>query len=42
VNGRPARLRALLESHGYHVVEAREDWALHELLGISTLYALRA
>ena len=32
---------ALLERHGYRTTIAREDWALHELLGIYTLYAAR-
>ena len=41
-DGRLARLRAMLERHGYRTVTAREDWALHELLGIFTLYATRA
>ncbi len=42
VNGRRDRLRSILEGHGYRTTSAREDWALHELLGISTLYAIRA
>ena len=42
VDGRLDRLRLLLEQHGYRTTSAREDWALHELLGISTLYATRA
>ena len=41
VDGRLDRLRALLERHGYRTTIAREDWALHELLGIYTLYAAR-
>lgn len=41
IDGRLARLGRLLESHGYRTVHAREDWALHALLGISTLYAIR-
>jgi FkbM family methyltransferase len=42
VNGRLGRLQRLLESRGYRTVSAREDWSLHALLGISTLYAMRA
>jgi hypothetical protein len=42
VGGRLDRLRALLEAHGFRTALAREDWALHELLGISTLYVARA
>ena len=30
-----------LEMLGYAVTHAREDWALHEILGIWTLYAVR-
>jgi FkbM family methyltransferase len=41
VDGRLARLRALLERHGYRTTTDREDWALHALLGISMLYATR-
>ena len=41
VDGRVARLGSLLEARGYRTVHAREDWALHALLGISTLYAMR-
>ena len=41
VDGRLERLAAMLEGRGYRVTSAREDWALHELLGISTLYAWR-
>ena len=26
---------------GYRTVRAREDWAVHQLLGIWTLYAMR-
>jgi FkbM family methyltransferase len=42
VNGRLDRLQRLLETRGYRTTSAREDWALHALLGISTLYAIRA
>lgn len=42
VNGRLDRLHRLLDSRGYRTTSAREDWALHALLGISTLYAIRA
>lgn len=41
VAGRLERLRRLLEARGYRTAQAREDWELHELLGISTLYAAR-
>ncbi len=41
-DGRLARLRAMLERRGYRTATAREDWALHTLLGIFTLYATRA
>jgi hypothetical protein len=41
IEGRPARLAAMLEARGYRTVRKREDWALHALLGISTLYAVR-
>jgi FkbM family methyltransferase len=41
INGRLDRLRTMLEGHGYRTTSAREDWALHELLGIHTLYAIR-
>lgn len=42
VDGRLNRMAALLEGRGYRVTRDREDWALHELMGISTLYAVRA
>ena len=42
VDGRLERLRRLLERCGYRTQSAREDWALHQLLGIYTLYATRA
>jgi 31-O-methyltransferase len=41
VDGRIERISAQLRARGYHVVLDREDWALHELMGISTLYAMR-
>ena len=41
INGRLARLRTRLEGRGYRTTAAREDWALHALLGIHTLYAIR-
>jgi hypothetical protein len=34
-------MTAELERRGYRTVRAREDWAIHELLGIWTLYAMR-
>jgi FkbM family methyltransferase len=42
VDHRLDRLTALLARRGYRTTHAREDWALHDLLGISTLYAVRA
>jgi FkbM family methyltransferase len=42
IDGRLERLRRWLDSRGYRTTHAREDWALHELLGIYTLYATRA
>ena len=41
VDGRLERMSTQLRARGYHVVHDREDWALHELMGISTLYAMR-
>jgi FkbM family methyltransferase len=41
IDGRLDRLRTLLEGKGYRTTSAREDWALHELLAIDTLYAIR-
>src|SRR5476649_2409735 len=41
VDGRLDRMTALLELHGYLTIRAREDWAIHELLGIWTVYAVR-
>jgi FkbM family methyltransferase len=38
---RVARVRELLERRGFSVIVDREDWALHELLGIHTVYARR-
>ena len=42
IDGRLERLQRLLGSQGYWTTHAREEWALHELLGIYTLYATRA
>lgn len=42
VDGRLARMTRLLENRGYRVAHDREDWAVHALLAISTLYATRA
>ena len=41
LDGRRDRLAADLERRGYQVVHDREDWALHRLMGISTLFAIR-
>ena len=41
IDGRLNRLSALLEARGYRTSRVRADWALHELLGIWTLYAVR-
>jgi len=41
VDGRLARLRRLLDDHGFATTVAREDWDLHALLGIHTLYGAR-
>jgi len=41
VAGRLDRMSRLLQNRGYRTIQAREDWAIHELLGISTLYAIR-
>ncbi len=41
VGDRIARLRTVLDARGYRTAHAREDWALHQMLGISTLYAVR-
>jgi 31-O-methyltransferase len=41
VEKRLERLTVLLERRGYRTSRARADWALHELLDIWTLYAVR-
>ncbi|HWI19172.1 MAG TPA: FkbM family methyltransferase [Vicinamibacterales bacterium] len=41
VDGRLERMASRLRAHGYRVAIDREDWALHELMGISTIYAVR-
>lgn len=41
VGDRIDSLRALLEGQGYRTVLDQEDWALHKLLGIFTVYAIR-
>jgi hypothetical protein len=41
VDGRLARLTRRLEDAGFAVTHAREDWAMHDMLGIWTLYARR-
>jgi 31-O-methyltransferase len=41
VNGRLQRLSRMLAARGYVVACQREDWSLHELMGISALYAIR-
>jgi hypothetical protein len=40
-DGRVARTARLLESRGFEVIVDREDWAIHRLLGIHTVYARR-
>ncbi len=40
-NGRAARMRRLLESHGFDTVLDQQDWEMHRLLGIFTIYATR-
>lgn len=35
------RMTALLRARGYRTVRARESWALHVMMNISTLYAIR-
>jgi len=42
VDGRLERMASTLERRGYRTVRAREDWSMHELLKIWTLYAIRA
>jgi 31-O-methyltransferase len=41
VDHRLDRLSALLESRGFRTTRAQEDWAMHKLLGIWTLYGVR-
>ena len=41
VDGRLSRLQRLLGARGFETTTAREDWALHALMGIYTLYAAR-
>jgi 31-O-methyltransferase len=41
VDGRLDRISRLLQDRGYWVKNAREDWAIHDLLGISAIYAGR-
>jgi hypothetical protein len=41
VSGRVAAMRDTFDRHGYRTVIDQEDWALHKLLGIYTLYAFR-
>jgi FkbM family methyltransferase len=40
-DGRRDRLARDLERRGYRVMHDREDWALHNLMGISALFAIR-
>lgn len=41
IDGRLERMRALLQARGYHVTHDREDWAMHRLWKLSTIYAAR-
>jgi len=41
VDGRLDRMTRLLEARGFQATHAREDWKLHQVLRISTLYAAR-
>jgi len=41
IEGRRDRLARRLELRGYRTTHDREPWALHALMGISTLYAVR-
>ncbi len=40
-DGRRERMARQLAGRGYAVTHDREDWALHALMGISTIYAVR-
>jgi len=40
-DGRVEAMQTTFERHGYRTVIDQEDWALHKLLGIFTLYAVR-
>ncbi|HEY2594154.1 MAG TPA: FkbM family methyltransferase, partial [Chloroflexota bacterium] len=42
VDSRVSRIDQLLQTHGFHTRVDQEDWALHPLLGIYTVYARRA
>jgi len=42
VDGRRERVKTRLEALGFRVTVLREDWALHAIAGIWTLYATRA
>lgn len=41
IDGRVARMRALLEGKGFHVVVEPAEWATHRLMGLHMLYAAR-
>ena len=41
VDGRVEQVRRMLIEQGFHIVVDQEDWALHPLLGIFTVYAVR-
>ena len=42
IDGRAEQLRSMLRTRGYDVVTEPEEWAVHRLLGITTLFARRA
>lgn len=41
VDGRVASMKSLFESHGYRTIVDQEDWALHKLINIFTIYAVQ-
>jgi hypothetical protein len=41
VAGRVNQIAELLQAHGFHLAVDQEDWAVHPLLGIATVYAWR-
>jgi hypothetical protein len=42
IDGRIELMRSIFENHGYQVTVGQEDWAVHKLINVFTIYAVRS